>query len=74
MSGRGRRGRSRTSAPKAPPERHVEHTPRSENASMNQPPTEPSRAADLGGGTLTMDQVIQIVTAATRQVREPPEE
>ena len=74
MSGRGRRGRSRTSAPEAPPERHVEHTPRSENASMNQPPIEPSRAADPGGGTLMMDQVIQIVTAATRQVREPPEE
>ena len=30
MSGRGRRGRSRTSAPEAPPERYVEHTPRSE--------------------------------------------
>ena len=72
MSGRGRRGRSRTSALEAPPERHVEHTPRSENASMNQPPAEPSRVADPGGGTLTMDQVIQIVTAATRQVREPP--
>ena len=52
------RGRSRTSAPEAPPERHVEHTSRSENASMNQPPTEPSRAVDPGGGTLTMDQVI----------------
>ena len=74
MSGRGRRGRSRTSAPKAPPERHVEHTPRSENASMNQPLAEPLRAADPSGGTLTMDQVIQIVTAATHQVREPPEE
>ena len=37
-------------------------------------PTEPSRAADLGGGTLTMDQVIQIITAATRQAHEPPEE
>ena len=74
MSGRGRRGRSRTSAPEAPPERHVEHTPRSENASMNQPPAEPSRAADPGGDTLTMDQVIQIVTAATRLVREPSEE
>ena len=37
MSGRGRRGRSRTSAPEAPLERNVEHTPRSENASMNQP-------------------------------------
>ena len=52
----------------------IEHTPRSENASMNQPPTEPSRATDPGGGTLTMDQVIQIVTAANRQAREPPEE
>ena len=74
MSGRGRRGRSKTSAPEALPERYVEHTPRSKNASMNQPSAEPSRAADPGGGTLTMDQVIQIVTAATRQVREPPEE
>ena len=74
MSGRGRRSRSRTSAPEAPPERYVKHTPRSENASMNQPPAKPSRAADLGGGTLTMDQVIQIVTTANRQVREPPEE
>ena len=70
MSGRGRRGQSRTFAPEAPPERYVEHTPRSEDASMNQPPAEPSRAADPGGGTLTMDQVIQIVTAATRQARE----
>ena len=58
MSGRGRRGRSRTSAPEAPPERYVEHTLRSEDALMNQPPTEPSRAVDPGGGTLTMDQVI----------------
>ena len=74
MSGRGCRGRSRTSASEAPPERYVEHTPRSEDASMNQPPVEPSRAADLGGGTLTMDQVIQIVTTATRQARKPPEE
>ena len=73
MSGRGRRGRPRTSAPEAPPERNVEHTPRS-NASMNQPLAEPSRAVDPGGGTLTMDQVIHIVTAATRQAREPPEE
>ena len=59
-------GQSRTSAPEAPLERNVEHTPRSEDAIMNQPPIEPSRAADPGGGTLTMDQVIQIVTAATR--------
>ena len=55
MSGR---GRSRTSAPEAPLERNVEHTPILENASMHQPPTEPSRAADLRGGTLMMDQVI----------------
>ena len=74
MSGRGRRGRSRTSAPEAPLERNVEHTLRSKDASMNQPPVEPSRAADPGGGTLTMDQGIQIVTAATRQTRESPEE
>ena len=58
MSGRGRRGRSRTSAPEAPPQRYVEQALRSGDASMNQPPVEPSRAADLGGGTLTMDQVI----------------
>ena len=51
---------------RAPPERYVEHIFRSEDASMNQPPTEPSRAADPGVITLTMDQVIQIVTAATR--------
>ena len=74
MSGRGCRGQSRTSAPKAPLERYVEHTLRSEDASMNQPPAEPSRAADPGGGTLTMDQVLQIVTAATRQTRESSEE
>ena len=58
MSGRGRRGQSRTSAPETPLERNVEHTLRSEDASMNQPPAEPSRAADPGVGTLTMDQVI----------------
>ena len=74
MSGRGLRGQPRTSAPEAPPERNVEYTPRSEDASMNQPPAEPSRASDLGGGTLTMDQVIQIVTAATHHAWEPPEE
>ena len=74
MSGQGRRGRSRTSAPEAPPERYVEHTLRSEDASINQPPVEPSRAADPGGGTLTMDQVIYIVTVATRQPREPLKE
>ena len=74
MSGRGRRDQSRTSSPKAPLERYVEHTPRSENASMNHPPAEPSRAADPGGCTLTMDQVIQIVTAATCQTQEPLED
>ena len=74
MSGRGRRGQSRTSAPEAPPERYVEHTLRSEDASMNQPPAEPSRAANPGVGTLTMDQVIQIVTATTRQTRESSED
>ena len=73
MSGRGRRGQSRTSAPEAPPERYVKLTLRSEDASMNQPPTEPSRAADPGVGTLTMDQVIHIVTTATRQTRESSE-
>ena len=66
MSGRGRTDRPRTFAPESPPERNVEHTPRSEDASMNQPPSEPSRAADPGCDTLTMDQVIHIVTTATR--------
>ena len=41
---------------------------------MNQPPEEPSRVADPGVGTLTMDQVIQIVTTATRQTRESSED
>ena len=66
MSGRGRRGRSRTSAPEAPLEKNVMNTPRSEDASINQLPAEPLRVADSGGSTLTMDQVIQIVTAVTR--------
>ena len=74
MFGQGRRGQSRTSALEAPPERYVEHTLRSEDASMHQPLAEPSRAADPRGGTLTMDQVIQIVTVANRQTRESPEE
>ena len=74
MSGRGCRGQSRTSAPVAPSERYVEHTLRSKDASMNQPPAEPSRAADPSGGTLTMDQVIQIVTVANRQTRESSKE
>ena len=69
MSVRGRRGQSRTSAPEAPLERYVAHTLRSEDASMNQLPAEPSRAADPDVGILTMDQVIQIVTAANRQRR-----
>ena len=63
-----------TSAPKAPSERYVEHTLRSEDASMNQPPAEPSRVVNPGVGTLMMDQVIQIVTAATRQTRESSED
>ena len=58
MFGRCRRGQSRTSAPEAPPEIYVEHTLRSEDASMHQPLAEPSRAADPRGGTLMMDQVI----------------
>ena len=74
MSGRGRRSQSRTFAPEAPPERYVEHTLRSEDASINQAPAEPLRAADPGVGTLMMDQVIQIVTAATRQTRESSED
>ena len=58
MFGRGRRGRSRTFTPEVLPERYVEHTLRSEDASMNQPLIEPPRVIDRGGGTLTMDQVI----------------
>ena len=74
MSRRGRRGQSRTSAPETPPKRDVEHTLRSEDASMNHPLAEPSRVANPGVGTLTMDQVIQIVTIATRQTRESSED
>ena len=73
MSGRGHRGQSRTSALEEPPERDVEHTLRLEDAPMNQPPVEPSRAAYLGCGTLTMDKVIQIVIATNRQTQEPLE-
>ena len=73
MSRRGRRGQYRTFPPEAPPKRYVEHTLKSEDASMNQPPTKPSRAAERDGGTLTMDQVIQIVTAAIRQTRDSSE-
>ena len=74
MSGRGHRGQPRTSALEAPSERNVEHTLRLEDALMNQPPIEPSRAVNPGAGTLMMDRVIQIVTTTTRQPREPPEE
>ena len=56
MSGRGRRGQSRTSALEAPPERYVEHTLRSEDASMNQPlaagqdgPSRPQEGAQVPG-------------------------
>ena len=56
MSGRGRRGQSRTSALEAPPERYVEHTLRSEDASMNQPlaagqtgPSRPPEGAQVPG-------------------------
>ena len=69
MSGLGRRGQPRTFTSEAPPERNVEHTSRSEDASMNQPLVEPSRVADPRGGTLTIDRVIQIVTITTRQAR-----
>ena len=66
MSGRGRRGQSRTSAPEAPPERYVEHTLRSEDASMNQPPiagqSGPSRPPEGAQvpGFFTAEQVAQI--------------
>ena len=73
MFGRGRRDRFKTSAPEAPPERYVEHTLRSEDASMNQP-QQNHRGPQIGSGTLTMDQIIQIVTAATHQTRESLEE
>ena len=56
MSGRGHRGQSRTSAPEAPPERYVEHTLRSEDASMNHPqatgqagPSRPPEGAQVPG-------------------------
>ena len=41
---------------------------------MNQPLAKPSRVADPGGGTLMLDQVIQIVTVAIRQPWESLEE
>ena len=80
MSGRGCRGRSRTSALEAPPERYVEHTLRSEDASMNQPPAagqaRPSRPPE-GAQVIelfTADQVAQIaqiVAITTRQQSQP---
>ena len=75
MSGRGRRGQSRTSAPEAPPERYVEHTLRSEDAYMNQPPTagqagpsRPSEGAQVPGlfSIEQVAQIAQIVAIATR--------
>ena len=80
MSGRGRRGQSRTSAPKAPPERYVKHTLRSEDASMNQPPAagqagpyRPPEGAQVPG-LFTAEQVAQIaqiVAIATHQQSQP---
>ena len=76
MSGRGRRGQSRTSIPEAPLERYVEHTLRSEDASMNQPlaagqagQSKPPEGAQVPG-LFTAEQVAQIaqiVAIATRQ-------
>ena len=80
MSGRGRRGQSRTSAPEAPPERYVENTLRSEDASMSQPQAAgqvgPSRPpeGDQVLGLFTAEKVAkiaQIVAIATRQQSQP---
>ena len=80
MSGRGRRGQSRTSAPEAPPKRYVEHTLRSEDATMNQPPSagqagpyRPPEGAQVPG-LFTAEQVAQIaqiVAITTRQQSQP---
>ena len=73
MSGRGRRGQSRTSAPEAPPERYVEHTLRSEDASMNQPPeagqAEPSSPPEGAQvpGLFTVEQVAQIAQIVAKR-------
>ena len=80
MSRQGRRGQSRTSTSEAPPERYVEHTPRSEDASMNQPPTAgqagPSRPPE--GAQVPrlfteehVAQIAHIVAIATRQQSQP---
>ena len=76
MYGRGRIGQSRTSAPEAPPERYLEHTLRSEDASMNQPlaagqagPSRPPEGAQVPG-LFTVEQVApiaQIVAIENRQ-------
>ena len=80
MSGRGRRGQSRTSAPEAPTKRYVEHTLRSEDATMNQPPSAgqagPSRPPEGAQvpGLFTAEQVAQIaqiVAIATSQQSQP---
>ena len=80
MSGRGRRGQSRTFAPEAPPERYVEHTLRSENASMNQPPSadqvgpsRPPEGAQVPGlfTAKQVAQIAQIIAIATRQQSQP---
>ena len=80
MSGRGHIGQSRTSAPEVPPERYVEHTLRSEDAYMNQPPAAgqagPSRPPEGAQvpGLFTAEQVAQIaqiVAIATRQQSQP---
>ena len=80
MSGRGRRGQSRTSAPEAPPERYVKHTLRSEDASMNQPPAAgqagPSRPPEGAQVPVLFTaeqvaQIAQIVAIATRQQSQP---
>ena len=80
MSGRGRRGQSRTSAPEAPPERYVEHTLRSEDAYMNQPPaagqagpSRPPEGAQVPGLFMAehVAQIAQIVAITTRQQSQP---
>ena len=80
MSGRGRRGQSRTSALEAPPKRYVEQTLISEDASMNQPPeagqagpSRPPEGAQVPGlfTAEKVAQIAQIVSIATRQQSQP---
>ena len=80
MYGRGCRGQSRSSAPEAPQERYVDHTLRSEDASMNQPPeagqagpSRPPEGAQVLGlfTTEQVAQIAQIVAIATRQQSQP---